>query len=375
MHEHLQCFRNAILLGHGHGSVRIRVANEVTISGTGTDERTFRILGHLLETGVKHSVVEINAELLAEITDGLHRSVFMLADELHLATRCFLIGTNSHKRLLIGTNAVNLFLARVLFGGDVAEHRLDFLLHRIHINVTNHDNGLQIRTVPIVIEILDHLVIKSLQNVKLTDGHTIGVAGILHEDRPVLLAHTVVGTETETVFLDDDTALFINFLVVIKQTSGPATEDLEAEVDVVGIVERHGDHIDRLVEAGVGVEVGTEHHTLAAQVVNHAVARETFDTVEGHVLGEVRQALLIVVLLVGAGVHGETELHTVLRIRVFTNVVGQAVVQLANGHIRIRFDGIVQIQVAFLLLCENGQRTRQGHQKQKYFFHKCLFYK
>ena len=215
------------------------------------------------------------------------------------------------------------------------------------------------------------MVVKGLQNVKLTDGHTVGAAGTLHQDRPILLAHTVHGTETETVFLDNDTALLVNLLVVEEQTGSPATEDFETEVYVGGIVRRHGDHIDRLVEVGVGVEVGAKHHALAAELVNHSVARETLDAVEGHVLGEVRQALLVVVFLVGAGIHRETELHTILRVGVLADIIGQTVVQLADGHVGVGFDGIIQVQVT--LLRENGQRTDHRHQQQKDFLHKRLF--
>ena len=286
--------------------------------------------------------------MFAEITDGLHRGVFVLADKHHRIAGSLFVGADSHERFLVGGNAVSLFLAGVLLGGDIAEHGLDLAFHFGHIDVTDHDNSLQIRTIPIFVEVLDDLVVKGLQNVKLTDGHTVGIAGTLHQDRPILFAHTVVGTEAEAVFLDDDTAFLVNLLVVVKETGGPASQDLEAEVDVGGIVERHGDHIDRLVEAGVGVQVGAEHHALAAQLVNHGVARETLNTVEGHVFGEVRQALLIVVLLVGAGIHGQTELHAVLRVGVPTDVVGHAIVEFANGHIRIRFDGIIQVQITLL---------------------------
>ncbi len=213
-----------------------------------------------------------------------------------------------------------------------------------------------------MIEILDYLIFKRLQNIQFTDRHTVGVTGTSHKDGPVLLAHTVVGTQTEAVFLDDDTAFLVNLLVVVEEASGPTTEDLKTEVDVVGIVERHGNHIDGLVEAGVSVEVSAEHHALAAQVIDHTVARETLDTVEGHVLGEVRQTLLVVVLLVGAGVHRETELHAVLRVGVLTDVIGQAVVQFSDDHVRVRLDGIVQVQIT--LLCENGQRAENGRDKQ-----------
>ena len=310
--------------------------------------------------------------MVAEVADGLHRGVFVLADEHHRVAGGFLVGADGHERLLVGADAVGLFLARVLLGGDVAEHRLDLGFHLGHVDVADYDDGLEIRTVPIVIEVLDDLVVEGLQDVEFTDGHTVGVAGVLHEDRPVLLAHTVVGAEAEAVFLDDDTALLVNLLVVVEQTGGPAAEDLETEVDVTGIVGRHRNHIDGLVEAGVGVEVSAEHHALAAQVVHHAVAREALDAVEGHVLGEVRQALLVVVLLVGAGVHRETELHAVFRVSVPTDVIGQTVVQFPDGHIRVRLDGVAQVEVA--LLREHGQRAEQGHHKQKYFLHKRLFY-
>ena len=105
-------------------------------------------------------------------------------------------------------------------------------------------------------------------------------------------------------------------------------------------------------------------------MIHHAIARETLDAVEGHVLGEVRQALLVIVLLVGADIHRETELHTILRVGVLADIIGQTVVQFADDHVGVGLDGIVQVQVT--LLRENGQRTDHRHHKQKYFLHKRL---
>ena len=92
-----------------------------------------------------------------------------------------------------------------------------------------------------------------MQNVKLTDGHTVGVAGTLHQDRPILLAHTVHGTETETVFLDNDTALLVNFFVVEEQTGSPASHIIPASIFIIC---RHGPRYNYVVEVAIGVIIG-----------------------------------------------------------------------------------------------------------------------
>ena len=74
-------------------------------------------------------------------------------------------------------------------------------------------------------------------------------------------------------------------------------EDQEAGVDEV-LIRRRGVHdlVDRLVDGGVGIEVGAKFHTILLQIVDHTLAGEVLATLEGHVLKEVSETALIVLL-------------------------------------------------------------------------------
>jgi hypothetical protein len=67
-------------------------------------------------------------------------------------------------------------------------------------------------------------------------------------------------------------------------------------------------HVDRLVEARVRVEVRAELHAHALEIVDQVVLGEVLGAVERHVLDEVREAELGRVLEHRAGVHHEPQL-------------------------------------------------------------------
>ena len=103
-----------------------------------------------------------------------------------------------------------------------------------------------------------------------------------------------------------------------------------------GLSVGHFQHVDRLVERGVGVDVGAETHPDGLQVVDDLLLLEPARAVEGHVLQEVGQALLIVVFLHGPGVDRQPEGHPLLRLTVDPDEVAQAVVQTPLGNGRVQ---------------------------------------
>ena len=142
MQERAQRIGNAVFLSYGFQSVSIGVTVKVAISAVGTHERALRVQRHFRKASVQHGVIEVDAKLFTEITDGLHRSVFVLADEHHRVAGGFLVRADGHERFLVGGDSVGLFLAGVLFGGDVAEHSFDFAFHFRHVDITYHNHRL-----------------------------------------------------------------------------------------------------------------------------------------------------------------------------------------------------------------------------------------
>ena len=97
--------------------------------------------------------------------------------------------------------------------------------------------------------------------------------------------------------------------------------------------------LDGLVDAGVGIEVATELHAERAAELDKVVALEMLRAVEGHVLEEVSQAALALLLLDGAHTLCNVEVGHMLRPLVVADVVGEAVVKLADAHILVNGDG------------------------------------
>ena len=121
----------------------------------------------------------------------------------------------------------------------------------------------------------------------------------------------------------DDAALVVDVLVGKQQAVGPVVEDIEARVDVgrVGggdVV----DIIDGLVDAGVGIEVGTELHADFLAELHHAVALEMLAAVEAHVLQEVGEAALVLLFEDGTHLLCDVKVDLVLGLLVVTDVIG-----------------------------------------------------
>ena len=108
--------------------------------------------------------------------------------------------------------------------------------------------------------------------------------------------------------------------------------------------------VDRLVEAGVGVDVRAEAHAGRLQERDDVLLGKVARAVEGHVLDEVRQPALVVVFEHRSGVDHEPELGAVLRLLVGADVVAHAVRERADRDPRVDGNGGRQ-----------GRVVRPGH--------------
>ena len=83
--------------------------------------------------------------------------------------------------------------------------------------------------------------------------------------------------------------------------------------------------VDGLVERRVRVDVGAELHADLLDVVDDVLLREPLRAVERHVLDEVREPALVVVLEHRAGVDREPQRRALLGLVVLHHVVGEPV--------------------------------------------------
>ena len=166
---------------------------------------------------------------------------------------------------------------------------------------------------------------------------TVLTVGI--ECRQTALEHTLRGAAAQTPFLVDDATLLLYLFLLERQSVGPVVEDEQTRVhDAFTGCGHVRDVVNRLVNGGVGIQVLAEFNTHALTPAHQFVALEVLGAVEGHVLQEVSQSALGVILLDGAHLLRNVELGTLLGPVVVANVVRQSIVQLADAHVRINGD-------------------------------------
>ena len=139
----------------------------------------------------------------------------------------------------------------------------------------------------------------------------------------------------------DHVALFLNFFRGYGDAARPIAQYQYTRVKGrLALCADIGDVVHRTVDACIGVEAAAILHTDRLQIFSHRASGEVFRAIEGHVLQEVSQTLLRVILLDGTHTLGNVEVGLFLRGVVVTQIVRQAIIELAdtdtvvNGNLR-----------------------------------------
>ena len=330
--------RDAALLGEGREDESLLRADERPVARDRSQERRPGLLGHLGETLVEHADEQPLDEHLPVGADRALVPQRQLVVDRHDAVGGLLVGDDREQRLaVVGDGVVR---ARRSAGAheDGPEVLLDELLDAAPVEVADGDDGHQVRAVPGPVVALQGLVGEGLDDLFLADGQALGVARAPQQDRELRVAHPGVGPPVEAPFLDDDAALLLDGRRVEAQPVGPILEDEERRLQDGRGVRGHLEHVDRLVEAGEGVEVGPEAHADGLHEIDELLAREVPGAVEGQVLDHVGQAPLVVVLEHGAGPDDEPELGPVAGLAVLADPVTEAVGELADRDLGVDGD-------------------------------------
>ncbi len=119
-----------------------------------------------------------------------------------------------------------------------------------------------------------------------------------------------------TLFAEDDAAFVLDLVGIEEHAVGVVAEELHALVDHGGVALGQLEFVNGLVEGGVGVGVVPEAHPEALEVFDHLAGGEVLRPVEGHVLEEVGETLLVVVLHERPGIDEEAHADAVRRFRI-----------------------------------------------------------
>ena len=248
----------------------------------------------------------------------------------------FRVRDDAHARLGVVCNALDGLREGIFLGGDDAEDFLDLGFRTGHINVTHHNHGLIGGVIPGVVEVHQGFIFECLQVLLLTDERYLSQMAV----RPEIIGEgglhrTPLGVAAGAAFLDDDATLGVNLLGLAEDVVGIVGQDEQAAVHHA--LALHGDvvqHVLRFLEARGSVDVAAEFRADGAQVIQDTLAGEMLGPVEAHVLQEVGQAVLFGLFFKhGARIGGQVELRAAGGKFVVADVIGESVVQMADGHL------------------------------------------
>ena len=231
----------------------------------------------------------------------------------------------------------------------------DLLLDGINVEITDRDHAHQVRAIPVAVEATKGLVVELPQHLDVTDRQSFRVARTLEQHGQLLVAHARTGTETQPPFLDHNAALFVDLLAIESDVVCPVLQNLKGCVDDFLAIGRDDEEIVGVVKAGRSVHVGTEPHPERLEDRHEFLLGKMLGAVERHVLHEVRQAELVLVLLHRTHAHNEPQLGAFGGIRVLADPEAQAVIELADADARVHRHVRIQRCIDSIARVGNGR--------------------
>ena len=333
--QRVEALFDAVFLDDRRERRRFACAHEQAVAGAGRDKRRVRLLGDLRVASRQHAVVQRLDDLLPVRADrrliGRGRHVV----HAHARRRHFLVGGDRVERARVIGHVVRRArprIGRILDGREVLPHeRLDRRL----VEVADRNHGHQVRAVPVVVELLQQCGIELRDVVGVADRQPIRVARAGEQHRKLLVAHPRRGAAAAPPFFGDDLPLLVDDRRIEHHVVRPVLEDQHGLVHDVRPVGRNLELVDRLVEARERVDARAELHADRLHERDDLLARIVLRAVERHVLDEVREPALAVVLEHGSGVDDESQLRALFRLAIRLEVVAQAIRKPADGDLRI----------------------------------------
>ncbi len=123
----------------------------------------------------------------------------------------------------------------------------------------------------------------------------------------------------------------------------PVFQDLKGLSQNFGAVRGHFQHVNGFIERSIGIDLRAEFHADRFEIVDQFLFGKVFCPVERHVLAEMGQPLLVVILKNRTGIDGQTQFGAVLRFSVNFDVIVQSILELSVNNARINGNRCAQI--------------------------------
>ena len=338
--ERVETARDAV--GRHEGLQRRLVARlrrrEQPAAGGRAQERRPLALGALVEPIAEHLGEQL---ILEDVAIAAHRSLIPRRPEIaetHHSIGALLIrddgitaagmlGYVEHRPWPLGLG--------ILDRGEVrANHRGDGVL--VHVADDNHRH--QVRPVPVAIEAHQLLALRLLNHRRIADGRSVRVTGSLQLDFPQFVRGPLVGAQIAPPLGEDDGALALDGGVLEKGAARPVLEHGQRPVEGIERarpVGRHAQQILGLVEARHRVRVRADAEADRPEEGFDALTREVTRSLELHVLDEVREATLVIVLQHRSGADDQPHFGLARGLGVRADVEAEAVGQAADQDLGI----------------------------------------
>ena len=165
----------------------------------------------------------------------------------------------------------------------------------------------------------------------------IGIFGIPEEGFIGFPAHPEHGAAACPPLLVDHAPFIVNLLIFKSDVEGPVIKDQQCRIDNFRVGCGHFlEHVIGFIAAGEGIDLRAELHADRLEVIDNGFFVEVLRAIEGHMLGEVGQAILVRIFGSGADIDYEVKFSPFFRLPVFPHIVGHTVIELAvdNGSIQ-----------------------------------------
>jgi hypothetical protein len=208
---------------------------------------------------------------------------------------------------------------------DVSELGPDPGLHRGDVYVARRHHRHAVGPVPGAVERAQAIGGEPADDLGRADGEAVGIAGSVEEHGQLLPLDAPGCALPKPPLLEHDSALLLDLRVGQGRARGEIGQGEESLLHEAGLVGGDVQHVDGLIEGRVRVGIGAEAGTDGLQVRDQLPRLEVLAPVEVHVLEEVGQAALVVVLEDGSRLDRQAEGHALLGAAVLADVVGDPV--------------------------------------------------
>ena len=210
------------------------------------------------------------------------------------------------------------------------------------VEIADGDHGHQIGPVPVRVELPEPVGGGVLDDFGPADRQPFRVARALEQDGKLRILYSLVSAEPEPPFLEDDAPLLVDLHGIERHVLRPIFEDEQRSVDHGGVAGGNLQLVHGFVKAGMGVDVRAEAHAERLHEAADVLPRKVQCAVEGHVLDEVREPALVLILEHGAGIDDEPKLGTGLGLSVLADVIAEPVRERADRNQRIDRNGLAE---------------------------------